>query len=172
MPAPTTTRPTKPVVVPPGYILVRFSSKAEFDRWEQAHPGRYHDALWESTKRRVSASILPEDFDNARRFGARPAKPAASQEQPQPPAPESDGLVLPVVHLNGTSRESLAQMYYDAWRVANELHYKLRQPFHLRDYYPLGDAKSAQAREQFAAQMKALEGIRAYLEAHMKHLAG
>lgn len=77
---------TRPVTVPPGHTLVRFSSRVEFDRWETLHPGGYTDALWEPSKRRITAAIKVDAWDTARRYGARPAK-GYTPEGPVPVCP-------------------------------------------------------------------------------------
>lgn len=79
---------------------------------------------------------------------------------------------LPVIHLNGSGRQSLLDYYKNAYRKAIELRDSLNTgAFHGRDYYPAGAGAWAAACDQRREQEQRLAELMRYLEAHLAHLA-
>lgn len=81
------------------------------------------------------------------------------------------GVPLPLIHLNGSSRESLQEGYSAALHQARQLHRALRQHLvHPRDYYPLGPGAATQASEALDEHVLALLRLERHLEEHLEHL--
>ena len=82
-------------------------------------------------------------------------------------------MILPTIHLNGTSKQQLLDNYYAAYKSIKESMDKLCEVgFHARDYYvnedPMAFYKAQDERkEAFDNLNKALE----YCEQHVNHLA-
>ena len=68
-------------------------------------------------------------------------------------------IQLPIVHLNGSGRESLMRQYHNAYMKLQEAIVALREvDTHDRDFYPLGPDAGPQARlEQRARETKLAE---------------
>jgi hypothetical protein len=80
-------------------------------------------------------------------------------------------IPLPLVHLNGTGRETLTTEYSEA-RAAI---YTARRALaavtcNARDYYPLGDGAYNLARSARTTALQYLDHVAGYLEAHLEHL--
>jgi hypothetical protein len=81
-------------------------------------------------------------------------------------------MVLPTIHLNGTSKKTLAYDYENA-RV------KLREAirafesieFNGRDYYPQGQEVFNLARRERDFLAQKLKDVNEYLEAHLEHIS-
>ena len=70
------------------------------------------------------------------------------------------GLVLPVVHINGTAKQSLIDDICKAGGAVRAAMEALGQAApNGRDYYPAGDAVFRQARAQHDARLAALRGV-------------
>lgn len=80
-------------------------------------------------------------------------------------------LVLPTVHLNGTSRSMLAEGYQYAYRkVADAIESLYGIEFNARDYYVKEPGAWETARRQRAEAFAHLHAVHAYLEAHLLEL--
>ena len=83
----------------------------------------------------------------------------------------STALILPSVHLNGTSREMLLDGYTDAYRKLIEFREAFNSIEHnARDYYVQGPDAYSQARNLRDAQFQHIVDLMSYLEAHLLHL--
>ena len=79
---------------------------------------------------------------------------------------------MPLIHMNGNSRERL-QEYYENANVAlsEEALQKFNAiDFHPRDYYPLGDDAFSEAQAERLKIYEAFATIQNYLETHIEHL--
>lgn len=79
-------------------------------------------------------------------------------------------MMLPSIHINGTSRDALAESYFEA---LTSIEYamdaiKYAAP-HGRDYYPQGPDAMSQAGDEHILRMKSLEKIAAELRALAEH---
>lgn len=80
-------------------------------------------------------------------------------------------LELPVIHLNGTSKESLEEGYESAVRAVRKAIEALEDAGpNARDYYPQGDRSFRRAAEQHAERLKVLGDVRADLETIWLHI--
>lgn len=80
-------------------------------------------------------------------------------------------VCLPVVHLNGTSRETLYEGYYRAYEALRLFERELGETvFHARDYYPKGETAWEEARAQRHEVHLKLKDIKEYLKAFVNHL--
>ena len=80
-------------------------------------------------------------------------------------------LVLPTVHLNGTSRSMLAEGYQNAYRkVADAIESFYGIEFNARDYYVKGPGALETAYRQRVEAFNHLREVHAYLEAHLLEL--
>jgi hypothetical protein len=87
------------------------------------------------------------------------------------PSPDKPGFPLPLIHLNGNSRESLLTGYTEALRAARDAEEAFRQiDFHPRNYYPLAEGSYVLAADQKQRAQTKLHDVIAYLEAHVHHL--
>ncbi len=78
---------------------------------------------------------------------------------------------LPIIHLNGTSRQMLSDGYLNAHRKLLEAINAFSEiEFNPRDYYVDGPDRWPRAREQRRAMRGDLIRVRDYLEAHLMHL--
>lgn len=69
-------------------------------------------------------------------------------------------IQLPLVHINGTSRQGLIEPLSEACDAVTKAIEKVEAAApNQRDYYPLGDAAWAMARDQHAARLDALSGV-------------
>lgn len=83
----------------------------------------------------------------------------------------STALILPSVHLNGTSREMLLDGYTDAYRKLIEFREAFNSIEHnARDYYVQGPDAYYKARDQRDAERQRIAELMRYLEAHLLHL--
>jgi hypothetical protein len=82
-------------------------------------------------------------------------------------------MMLPTIHLNGTSREQLFEGYMDALAA---IEYALEAVKYAapngRDYYPQGPDAMAQAGDEHILRMKALDKIAAELRTIAEHCDG
>ncbi len=80
-------------------------------------------------------------------------------------------ITLPTIHLNGTSRKTLAEGYFAAWNRLNEAIAAFNAiEFNCRDYYVQPAGAWAQATEARNEAARHLHAAHAYLEAHLIHL--
>lgn len=80
--------------------------------------------------------------------------------------------VLPVIHSNGNSAESLQTEYLEAHRMClkfKESFYKI--DFHMRNYYPLGEELMNDAAESRQEVIKQINSVQDYILQHLEHLA-
>ena len=83
---------------------------------------------------------------------------------------------MPLIHMNGNSRETLTEQYEKAEYVLRCLQQEFNQiDFHPRDYYPLDDDPySNESFNKALAErhkiLEALDVVRNYLEKHIEHL--
>lgn len=80
--------------------------------------------------------------------------------------------VLPLIHSNGNSAESLQKEYFEAYRKIvqfRETFYKIE--FHMRDYYPLGEEMMKDAIASRKEMGVHIERVEDYLKEHLEHLA-
>lgn len=80
-------------------------------------------------------------------------------------------IMLPMVHLNGTSRKEL----YSQYRAAHDAVYKaidavLAAAPNGRDYYPIGPDAINKASAEHRARVVAMEAVKAELEALALHV--
>jgi hypothetical protein len=74
-------------------------------------------------------------------------------------------LMIPRVHLNGTSEAELLQQIHEARHaLRNALTVMARGTPHDRDYYVIGDDAGPQAREQHYARVAKVESVLEELE--------
>lgn len=80
-------------------------------------------------------------------------------------------LTLPLVHLNGTGRDTLTKEYYAAYRsLKTSIEHFLDITCNARDYYPISDSAYTKARDHRDANFAKLKEVLDYLEAHIEHL--
>jgi hypothetical protein len=80
--------------------------------------------------------------------------------------------LLPAVHLNGTSRETLFREYNEAYEATRHAIEKLRlATCHGRDYYVLGDTAYTRARSERDIALAHLETVEDYLSQFVHHLS-
>jgi len=81
-------------------------------------------------------------------------------------------IPMPLIHMNGNSRERLTEYYEEAARALREeaLQKFNEIDFHPRDYYPLGNEAFTQAQAERIEIYKAFQRIQDYLEKHIEHL--
>jgi hypothetical protein len=78
---------------------------------------------------------------------------------------------LPLIHLNGTGRDTLLQEYRDALTAARAAHRAFAATTcHGRDFYPLHPGAFAEARDRRDLHMFQLNDLLLYLESHVAHL--
>lgn len=78
---------------------------------------------------------------------------------------------LPLVHLNGTSREMLISGYLEALNALRVARLRFGAiEFNARDYYPRGPDSFPEARSWRELQHDRLEAVQQYLEEHLEHL--
>jgi len=74
-------------------------------------------------------------------------------------------MMIPTVHLNGTSRSELLRQFRDAYAALITATDKLAQASpNARDYYPQGDDAYGKARDEHIARMRKLKEVTADLE--------
>ena len=82
-------------------------------------------------------------------------------------------MILPTVHLNGTSKKYLQEQYYDAAvAVANAVESVYSINPNARDYYVQGDSAFTQARKEHEARLAALKSVLADLNQILEHIEG
>ncbi len=80
-------------------------------------------------------------------------------------------MMLPSIHMNGTSRAELLAGYIDAIDAVNEAVAALwRAAPNARDYYPQSPQAYAQARDEHLARLAALDAIRQDLSTMAEHV--
>ena len=88
-------------------------------------------------------------------------------------ASKKAGIQLPIIHLNGTGAQNLAEDYTEAWIALNNaievLH--LRTNPNGRDYYLIGDNAFTKARAEHALRLQKLHEVKAQLQAIASHAA-
>ncbi len=80
---------------------------------------------------------------------------------------------LPLIHLNGNSRDRLLEYYTNALLALQEqalVHFN-QIDFHPRDYYPLGDDAFSEAQAERLKVYESFKAIQDYLEKHIEHLS-
>lgn len=78
-------------------------------------------------------------------------------------------ITAPLVHLNGTSKESLLEVRETAYGALYAAYEALRQVApHKRDYYPLGDDAWNAAVQQHEERQRAVDGVMRGIEAEME----
>lgn len=66
-------------------------------------------------------------------------------------------MILPTIHMNGTSAEELRKGYLEAWRAINAAREEMGKiEFNARDYYPQGHEAWKQARAEHEARLRKL----------------
>lgn len=84
---------------------------------------------------------------------------------PSEPEPETKRLAKPVVHLNGSGRNTLMTQYADAYMKLHDAIVALRKlDIHDRDYYPLGPDAGPQARRENDARLDKVASAMAEIE--------
>lgn len=79
-------------------------------------------------------------------------------------------MMLPTIHLNGTSQESLHAGYREALQsIQSAIDALARIPPHGRDYYPQGPHAYAQAHDEYVARMAALQKVCSEIYALAEH---
>lgn len=78
---------------------------------------------------------------------------------------------LPTIHINGNSRESLANGYSNAYRKLIEFRNAFNEIDHnARNYYPQGPGAWPRACDQRDVQRQRIADLMTYLEAHLIEL--
>lgn len=73
--------------------------------------------------------------------------------------------IIPLIHMNGNSKEALERQYEASNNALDEAIYKFNEiEFHPRDYYPLEDGSWDKAVEERNQVKAAFELIQDYLE--------
>jgi hypothetical protein len=76
-----------------------------------------------------------------------------------------ENITIPMVHLNGTSKQELLKQLENAYRAIVDAGKALAQATpHDRDYYVIGDGVGAKARDEHYARMRKLAEIERDLE--------
>jgi hypothetical protein len=79
---------------------------------------------------------------------------------------------LPVVHLNGTSREALTHQYTEAFLAVEAAMDVLRKlEVNARDYYPAGNDAAGNAQREHRERIQKLKDVAGELEAIALHCA-
>jgi hypothetical protein len=69
-------------------------------------------------------------------------------------------MIKPIIHLNGTSGQELADGYLAAYTAVNDALDAIRQiEFNARDYYPIGMDKWVEAQQEMTARIAALQKV-------------
>lgn len=80
-------------------------------------------------------------------------------------------LILPTVHLNGTSKQELFDTYFEALDAIATARVALTKAYpNGRDYYPQGNTAIQQAMSQHADRLQRLETIYDELHAIAEHV--
>jgi len=78
---------------------------------------------------------------------------------------------LPTIHINGNSRESLANGYSNAYRKLIEFRNAFNEIDHnARNYYPQGPCAWTRSCDQRDVQRQRITDLMTYLEAHLIEL--
>jgi len=79
-------------------------------------------------------------------------------------------MILPTIHLNGTSAKELCEQYSTAaFAVRDAINAVQNSSPHGRDYYPQGNCNCARAQHEHSQRLDALESIYRELEALWTH---
>ena len=121
---------------------------------------------------RLARITGPTSYCGASREHARWKKELQAEKAKSPNLNPTNTMILPMIHLNGTSKKTLACDYESA-RV------KLREAirafeaigFNGRDYYPQGEEAFALARRERDFLAQKLKDVNEYLKAHTKHIS-
>jgi hypothetical protein len=71
-----------------------------------------------------------------------------------------DPVILPTIHMNGTSRDSLSEDLCGAYNALREAYDALKRSApHGRDYYPQGDGALSVAQGQHRARLLAVQSV-------------
>lgn len=82
-------------------------------------------------------------------------------------------MILPSIHMNGTSRAELQRLNCTAWSKINEAISALQHAApNARDYYVQGDTAYRQAREEHLARIQRLVSVQEELSKMAYHLSG
>lgn len=81
-----------------------------------------------------------------------------------------DDLVMPFVHLNGTSLERLGDGLIEAVQALEVAAKKVGEAVHPRDYYPHGDDKARLAMQQQADRIQSVLRAQRELQAMYDHI--
>ncbi len=80
-------------------------------------------------------------------------------------------MTKPVIHLNGTSAESLLEQFQNAARALRAASAKISDAWpNGRDYYPLGPDAIREATAEFERRQRAVNEIAAEFEALWEHV--
>jgi hypothetical protein len=80
-------------------------------------------------------------------------------------------LQMPMVHLNGTGKDSLLEQLSNASDALNDAYAAIKQAVpNGRDYYPLGPAAMQAATDQHFDRLRRLDAIKAELDAMAEHI--
>ena len=82
-------------------------------------------------------------------------------------------MILPTIHLNGTSAKALLEQTTVACDDAHNLLKALAEAApNERDYYPQGDSAFEEARREYEARVEAVRGVLRDMEALAEHCCG
>ena len=82
-------------------------------------------------------------------------------------------MMLPTIHLNGTSQDSLLEQFADASEAVRVALQDLQQAApHGRDYYPQGPEAFGRATAEHRKRVDALVGVRHELETIIEGILG
>lgn len=74
-------------------------------------------------------------------------------------------MIIPTIHLNGTSKERLIEALGDAYAAINDAQAKLRECApNGRDYYPQGPDAINKAQDEHRSRQQKLEDVKTDLE--------
>lgn len=80
-------------------------------------------------------------------------------------------MILPTIHMNGTSKRMLLEGYDDAQFAIRQAQDKIcKIEFNARDYYPQGPDAWTQAVQERTEILRKLEEARDYLLKHIEHI--
>ena len=74
-------------------------------------------------------------------------------------------MMIPTIHMNGTSKEALVEALSEAYRAVNEAGRKLAEAYpNGRDYYPQGAGAINTAMKEHESRMERLRSVAKELE--------
>lgn len=78
---------------------------------------------------------------------------------------EKEKVIIPTIHLNGSSKNYLKELNYAAYRAVNDaLNECIKAAPHARDYYVQSEGSYEQARLQHRAQLEKLTSVCNYFQ--------